>query len=95
MCLKIAMIRGPLTMTARTIIVILSVVSGLSCTGRSDEARSINVFLMPSPAAQAIRSFIPAFELATETKVHVTETPWGNAHFTFQIEKSLTYICNT
>ena len=80
MCLRIAMMRGALRMTVRAAIVTLSVVSGLSCTGRSDEVKSINIFLMPSPAARAIQSFIPAFELATETKVHVTETPWGNAH---------------
>ena len=74
------MIRVALRMTAGVVILTLSVVSGLSCSGRSDEVKSISIFLMPSPAARAIQSFIPAFELATGTKVHVTETPSGNAH---------------
>ncbi len=43
-------------------------------------AQEINVYLIPSPSATAIESFIPAFEEATGIKVNVTETPYGEAH---------------
>jgi ABC-type glycerol-3-phosphate transport system substrate-binding protein len=43
-------------------------------------AQEINVYLIPSPSATAIQSFIPAFEAATGVTVNVTETPYGEAH---------------
>lgn len=44
------------------------------------EGGEINVFLVPSPSAEAIKSFIPDFEAATGIKVNVSETPYGEAH---------------
>lgn len=43
-------------------------------------AQEINAYLIPSPSATAIQSFIPAFEEATGIAVNVTETPYGEAH---------------
>ena len=44
------------------------------------EADELNLFLVPSPSATAIQSFIPAFEEKTGIKVNVSETPYGEAH---------------
>ena len=46
-------------------------------TARADE---LTLFLIPSPSATAIQSFIPAFEEQTGIKVNVAETPYGEAH---------------
>jgi multiple sugar transport system substrate-binding protein len=43
-------------------------------------AEEINVFLIPSPSATAIQSFIPAFTEKTGITVNVTEVPYGEAH---------------
>jgi ABC-type glycerol-3-phosphate transport system substrate-binding protein len=43
-------------------------------------AQELNLFLIPSPSATAIQSFIPAFEEQTGITVNVTETPYGEAH---------------
>ena len=43
-------------------------------------ADEINVFLIPSPSATAIQSFIPAFTEKTGITVNVTEVPYGEAH---------------
>lgn len=43
-------------------------------------AEEISVFLIPSPSATAIQSFIPAFTEKTGITVNVTEVPYGEAH---------------
>jgi ABC-type glycerol-3-phosphate transport system substrate-binding protein len=43
-------------------------------------AEEINVYLIPSPSATAIKSFIPAFTEKTGITVNVTEVPYGEAH---------------
>jgi len=43
-------------------------------------AETISIYLIPSPSAAAIQSFIPEFEAATGHDVVVTETPYGEAH---------------
>ena len=48
--------------------------------GSSATAQEIDVYLIPSPSAAAIQSFIPAFEEETGIAVNVTETPYGEAH---------------
>jgi multiple sugar transport system substrate-binding protein len=48
--------------------------------GTSAWAQEINVYLIPSPSATAIKSFIPAFTEKTGIKVNVTEVPYGEAH---------------
>jgi len=44
------------------------------------EGGEITIFLIPSPSAEAIKSFIPQFEEATGITVNVSETPYGEAH---------------
>lgn len=48
--------------------------------GATAAAEEINVFLIPSPSATAIQSFIPAFTEKTGITVNVTEVPYGEAH---------------
>ena len=48
--------------------------------GTSAWAQELNVYLIPSPSATAIKSFIPAFTSKTGIKVNVTEVPYGEAH---------------
>ena len=43
-------------------------------------AEEISLFLIPSPSATAIQSFIPAFTEKTGITVNVTEVPYGEAH---------------
>lgn len=43
-------------------------------------AEEISIFLIPSPSATAIQSFIPAFTDKTGIIVNVTEVPYGEAH---------------
>jgi ABC-type glycerol-3-phosphate transport system substrate-binding protein len=48
--------------------------------GTSALAEEINLYLIPSPSATAIQSFIPAFTEKTGITVNVTEVPYGEAH---------------
>lgn len=52
--------------------------------GNADEAAStcdsINVFLIPSPSADAIKAMTPAFSEATGIDVEFTEVEYGTAH---------------
>ena len=48
--------------------------------GEPGDAGEIDVFLIPSPSATSIQSFIPDFEAATCIAVNVSETPYGEAH---------------
>ena len=43
-------------------------------------AQELNVYLIPSPSATAIKSFIPAFTDKTGIAVNVAEVPYGEAH---------------
>jgi multiple sugar transport system substrate-binding protein len=43
-------------------------------------ADDLNLYLIPSPSASAIQSFIPAFTEKTGITVNVTEVPYGEAH---------------
>lgn len=43
-------------------------------------AEELNLYLIPSPSATAIQSFIPAFTEKTGITVNVTEVPYGEAH---------------
>jgi multiple sugar transport system substrate-binding protein len=43
-------------------------------------ADELNLYLIPSPSASAIQSFIPAFTERTGITVNVTEVPYGEAH---------------
>lgn len=43
-------------------------------------AEELNLYLIPSPSATAIESFIPAFTAKTGINVNVTEVPYGEAH---------------
>jgi len=43
-------------------------------------AEEINVYLVPSPSARSIQSFIPVFTAETGIKVNVSEVPYGEAH---------------
>jgi multiple sugar transport system substrate-binding protein len=52
----------------------------LTVAGQPAWADELNLFLIPSPSATAIQSFIPAFEAKTGIKVNVAETPYGEAH---------------
>lgn len=44
------------------------------------QAEEINLYLISSPSAKAIQSFIPAYEEKTGVKVNVVEMPYGEAH---------------
>ncbi len=52
----------------------------VGCAAPTNDANQLTVFLVPSPSSTAIQSFVPAFEEQTGITVHVTETPWGEAH---------------
>ena len=55
-----------------------AVAGGSSSPGSTCEA--INVFLIPSPSADAMKAMIPAFTAKTGIDVNVTEVEYGTAH---------------
>lgn len=51
-----------------------------TAAGATRAADEISLYLVSSPSADAIQSFIPAFEEKTGIKVNVTDMPYGEAH---------------